>query len=182
MSKKRSQPWFDLIFFKRKIFSLWNSSNHKNWFLKPVLPNSWVFTLVKQVQQPCVLKIPPAGFPSEANGVFRPHSERKQAATLLRARGQRRRGGRARGHLMKRGRVHDFGELQFVPFCTSRKKGSQMKLATRMLLFNQTLNQVADVACDDAHGTNVTWANYEVADSVWRVRFVCLKPASNFPT
>lgn len=32
-----------------------------------------------------------------------------------------------------------------------------MKLATQMLLFNQTLNQVADVACVDAHGTNVTW-------------------------
>lgn len=31
-----------------------------------------------------------------------------------------------------------------------------MKLATQMLLFNQTLNQVADVACVDAHGTNVT--------------------------
>lgn len=25
-------------------------------------------------------------------------------------------------------------------------------------------------------------ATYEVADSVWRVRFICLKPASNFPT
>lgn len=31
-----------------------------------------------------------------------------------------------------------------------------MKLATQMLLFNQTLNQVADVACADARGTNVT--------------------------
>lgn len=32
-----------------------------------------------------------------------------------------------------------------------------MKLATWMLLFSQTLNQVADVVCDDAHGSNVTW-------------------------
>lgn len=32
-----------------------------------------------------------------------------------------------------------------------------MKLATQTLLFNQTLNQVADVAWVDAHGTNVTW-------------------------
>lgn len=32
-----------------------------------------------------------------------------------------------------------------------------MKLATQMLLFNQTLNQGADVACVDTHRTNVTW-------------------------